>query len=370
VRIQAERNQYWQQTALEMASPKVRLAILDDYDNIAPPKFSHLSSKVEVSSFKDTLNVRQEDQKKKQIDRLQPFAIISTMRERTAFPKDVVDQLPNLKLLLTTGMKNASIDVGACAERGIPVVGAKAVGKPGREKPLASSLDSTTEQNWALILGLARKIAQNDASVKSGGWQTGPAVGLKGKTLGVLGLGKLGSDTARLGVAFGMKVIAWSQSLTQEKAHEQAVRCNLPAGVFKVVASKEALFREADVVSIHYVLSDRSRGIVGASELAAMKPTAVLVNTSRGPLVDESALLDALDNGKIAGAALDVFDTEPLPDYSPWRTIAWGKDGRADVVLSPHMGYVEKDVMDRWYEDTAVSVESWLEGRKLENQIN
>ncbi|KAF2096085.1 D-isomer specific 2-hydroxyacid dehydrogenase [Rhizodiscina lignyota] len=348
---------------------KVRLAILDDYQDIAPAKFSHLSSKVDVVSFPKTLNARDPEQKQQLIAQLQPFDIVSTMRERTAFPADVVNQLPNLKLLLTTGMRNASFDMDALTKRGVVVAGAKGFGKAG-EKSAPTSLDSTMEHGWAMILGLARRLASSDVSIANGGWQTGAAFGLKAKTLGILGLGKLGADTARIGVAFGMKILAWSTSLTQEKADAEAEKMGLAKGVFKCASSKKELCETADILSVHYVLSDRSRGIVGAEELAQLKPSALVVNTSRGPLIDEEALLKTLEQGKIWGAALDVFDVEPLPASSPWRTTAWGKDGRSEVLLSPHMGYVEEDAMRRWYEDTAINVETWLEGRKLETQIN
>ena len=354
-----------------MAS-KVRVAILDDYANVAAPKFSDLSSKIEVETFNDTFNVRDSAQKEAQIKRLQPFTIISTMRERTAFPRDVVEKLPNLKLLLTTGMKNASIDMEACAERGIIVAGAKGIGKAGPTAKAPSSLDSTMEHGWALILGICRSIAQDDAEVKAGGWQSSLAFGLKDKTLGVLGLGKLGADTARVAVlAFGMKILAWSSSLTQSIADGKAKSYGLPEGTFKVASSKEELMKESDVFSIHYVLSERSRGMVGEKELALMKPTAVFVNTSRGPLVDEAALLSTLKQGKIRGAALDVFDTEPLPPDSEWRTTKWGrKHGTAEVLLSPHMGYVEEGAMHRWYEDQASFTEMWLDGKDVPTRIN
>lgn len=230
--------------------------------------------------------------------------------------------------------------------------------------------DSTTEHTWALILGLARNIARDDAAVKNGRWQGSFATGLAGKTLGVLGLGALGAATAKIGaLAFGMRVIAWSSNLTQDAADEKAAGLGLPAGTFEVASSKLELFREADVLSVHYVLSERSVGIVGAEELGVMKPTALLVNTSRGPLVDEKSLLKTLEEGKIRGVALDVFDLEPLPLDSPWRTTRWGVEGRSDVLLSPHMGYVEEGVMHRWYEEQAENLEKWLSGKDVETRL-
>lgn len=358
-------------------APKIRLAILDDYHGIAAAKFSHLSSEIEVTSFPETLNPQIPEERDALINRLQQFTIVSTMRERTPFPAEVIRSLPNLKLLLTTGMKNASIDMAACSERGIIVAGARGIGWGKRqhqteEKPPPTSLDSTLKHIWALILGLARNIARDDAGVKSGGaWQTLLALGLSGKTLGLLGFGKLGADTARIGVvAFGMNVKAWSSNLTQEAADLKAKAFGLPEGTFRVASNKEQLLETADVVSIHYVLSERSRDLVGPRELALMKPTAILINTSRGPLVNEQALLSVLKQGKIRGAAIDVYDVEPLPLESEWRTTKWGCDGRSEVLLSPHMGYVEEGVMNRWYEDTADNVEAWLAGRTLGTRLN
>ncbi|KAL2793808.1 D-isomer specific 2-hydroxyacid dehydrogenase [Aspergillus keveii] len=350
-----------------MAQPTIRLAILDDYQGIAPATFQRLGPRVDVVSFPDTLPAGNEEAL---IERLRPFDVISTMRERTALPGHVLRSLPNLKLILTTGMKNSAIDISTCSELGVPVLGAKGLGTAGISKP-PTSLDSTLEHTWALILGLARNVARDDAGVKSGGWEKSFATGLRGKTLGLLGLGKLGADTARVGVlAFGMKVVAWSSSLTQDAANDKARAFGLPEGTFRVVESKERLLRAADVLSIHYVLSERSRNILGANELALLKPTAILVNTSRGPLINEAALLGTLNQGKIKGVALDVYNTEPLPVDSEWRTTPWGKDGRGEVLLSPHMGYVEEGVMNRWYEDSAANLGLWLDGKDLPTKLN
>ncbi|KAI9851598.1 MAG: hypothetical protein M1830_006887 [Pleopsidium flavum] len=268
-------------------------------------------------------------------------------------------------------MGNAAIDMNAAAERGMIVAGTTGKGRSdGSSAQPPSVSDSTTQHTWALILGITRNIARDDAVVKSGGWHTSLTTGLAGKTLGILGLGRLGSSTARIGVlAFGMKIIAWSSSLTQQAADQKAKGSGLPAGTFEVV-TKEELFRRADVLSVHYVLSDRSRGIAGAQELESMKPTSFLVNTSRGPLIAEQALRDVLKGGKIRGAALDVFDVEPLPVDSEWRTTKWGQDGRSEVLLSPHMGYVEEDMMHNWYDETAENVERWIEGEEVLNRIN
>ena len=342
---------------------RVKLAILDDYAHVAAAKFSSLSDHVEIVEFPDTLNVQTAEDQRAQIERLQPFTVISTMRERTKFPREVLTQLPNLKLLLTTGMRNASIDLSTCEERGIIVAGT--LNNPPLQAP--SGYNSTSEHTWALILGLARSIARDDKVVKEGGWQSGMAFGLAGKTLGVLGLGRLGAQSAKTGVVgFGMNVLAWSTSLTQEKTDEQAEKQGVPPGIFKVASSKRELFEKADVLSVQYVLSERSRGIVGEPELSAMKKNSLLVNTSRGPLVDEKALLKTLNQGGIRGAALDVFDVEPLPLDSEWRTTKWGQEGRSEVLLSPHMGYVEDATMHRWYEQTAQNLKNWLDGKEVE----
>ncbi|KAL7759245.1 hypothetical protein ACKLNR_009335 [Fusarium oxysporum f. sp. zingiberi] len=292
------------------------------------------------------------------------------MRECTPLPGTVISSLANLRLVLTTGMKNASINMDACAERGVIVAGAKGIGKSGQPGH-PSSLDSTLQHTWALILGITHNIARDDTTLKSQrGWQTSPAIGLTGKTLGLLGLGKLGADAARAGATiFGMNIDAWSKKLTQEKADEKARAFGLPDGSFKVAARKEDLFRASDVLSIHHVLSDRSRHIVGAKELELMKPTSFLVNTSRAQQVNEEALLATLKEGKIRGAAIDVYNVEPLEEDREWSTTPWGQNGRSEVLLSPHMGYVEEGVMHRWYEDTAKTLEKWLEGQELDTKL-
>ncbi|WEW60750.1 D-2-hydroxyacid dehydrogenase family protein [Emydomyces testavorans] len=351
------------------ASPQIRLAILDDYQGIAPHHFAQFTSRLQITSYDNTLNPFDPSQHAALLERLQPYQIISTMRERTPFPRELIAQLPNLKLLLTTGSTNRAIDLLACAEHGITVTGTTG---GGRQQDLSGLVPPTpmVQHTWALILGLAHNIAKEDASVKAGGWQESLTTSLSGKTLALLGLGWLGAETAKIGVlAFNMKIIAWSMNLTQHEADAQAARMGLPVGTFRVVQSKEELFRGADVLSVHYVLSSRSKGIVGRKELEVMKPTAFFVNTSRGPLVDEDGLLDTLKEGKIKAAALDVFDIEPLPLDSEWRTTQWGKDGRSDVLLSPHMGYVEEGVMSRWYEEQAENVKRWLDGRELMTRL-
>ncbi|KAJ9497755.1 hypothetical protein H2202_006788 [Exophiala xenobiotica] len=348
---------------MSTANDKIKLAILDDYASTAPAHFSPVTSHIEIHSFPETLNARIPSEHDALIKRLEPFTIISSMRERTQFPRSVLSSLPNLKLLLTTGGKNAAIDISACTELGITVVGT------GPKPNAVKGYDATNEMTWALILGLAKDLVGGDAVVKGSpdGWQTSLVSGLSGKTLGLLGLGRLGTQAAVTGVlGFGMHVLAWSSSLTQDKADEAAKSRGLAAGSFKVAASKTELFAEADVLSVHYVLSDRSRGIVGSEELSAMKSSAILVNTSRGPLVDEASLVQALEAGKIRGAGLDVFDTEPLPGDSPWRKDGyWGSNGRSKLLLSPHMGYVEEETMHSWYEQQVAAVKAWLNGEDM-----
>jgi glycerate dehydrogenase len=308
---------------------KPKFAILDDYQDIARGHFAHLQDRVEITSFPETLDPRNPTQQDALVQRLLPFDIVLAMRERTPFAASTITALPNLKLLLTTGTRNLALDLDALTQHGVAVAGTE--GRP-------PGVNSTVQHTWALILGLARHIARDDAAVKAGGWQGSLGMNLSGKTLGLLGLGKLGSQVGKIAVqAFGMTVLAWSTNLTQDKADEQARAQGLPAGSFVVAPSKADFFAQADILSVHSVLSDRSRGIVAAPDLAQMKPQALIINTSRGPLIDESALLETLRAGRIRGAALDVFDPEPLPLASPWRTTAWGQEGRSEVLLSPHV---------------------------------
>ncbi|KAF7910778.1 uncharacterized protein EAF01_002287 [Botrytis porri] len=346
----------------------IKLAILDDYQGIASRHFESLKSTFEITTFPDTLlpyndPSTPEHVKNQLVERLKPFTIISSMRERTPFPASLLEKLPNLKLLLNAASRNKGIDMEAAKKLGITVTGAS--GKPKRGP------DSTTQHAVALILGIARNVAWDDKIVKEGGWQTTLATGLSGKAFGTLGLGRLGANVAKIMYsAFGMKIIAWSSNLTQESADQQARDSGFDTEdedgvkVFKVV-SKEELFSTADVVSVHLVLSDRSRGIVGEKDLDLMKKSALFVNTSRGPLVQQDALLDALQKGKIRGAALDVFDLEPLPEDSQWRSTKWGENGSSKVLLSPHMGYVEEGTMNDWYEVQAENVNRWFEGKEL-----
>ncbi|KAI0002323.1 glycerate dehydrogenase [Xylariaceae sp. FL0662B] len=365
------------------------MAILDDYLKIAEQHFRHIPpSELSITTFTDALpafNHPKTTQSDRQaiIERLKPFTVISSMRERTAFPAELLQSLPNLKLLLATGSQFENFDIAAAKSLGITVTAALGRGRTDGKSPDWSKLDTkkggshpATQHIWALILALARNVAADDAAMKSDGnaWQSKPAVGLTGATLGIVGLGRLGAAVARIGcLAWGMRVIFWSEGLTQEKADRRAEEVGLPARggnpldpeapTFTAV-SKDELFETADVVSLHYFLSDRSRKIVGASDLARMKRSALLVNTSRGPLIDDTALYSALRQGRIRGAALDVFDIEPLPASSAWRSKEWGTEGKSNLIITPHMGYVEEEIMHTWYEETAENLERWLRGEK------
>ena len=312
----------------------VRAAILDDYQNVAMgfADWSPIAKDVEIKVFNKPFASQDEA-----IKALQGFAIVVGMRERTPFPRKVVEALPDLKLLITTGARNNSFDVKACAERGVTVCGTGATGSP------------TTGIAFGLMLELTRRIGFENARLKAGApWQVTIGRDLEGLTLGVLGLGKLGQRSAAVGKAFGMKIIAWSQNLTDEKAK---------AGGADYV-SKEDLFRNADFVTIHVVLGDRSRGLVGAKELGSMKKTAYLINTARGPIVDEKALIAALQNKTIAGAGLDVFDVEPLPPDHPFRTMD-------NVVITPHLGYVSEQNYRKYFPDVVEDIRAWLDGKPV-----
>ena len=307
----------------------VNIAVLDDYQNIAleMADWSSLDGRATITVFNDHLA-----DPDRVVDRLLPFDVVCVMRERTPLPRAIIERLPRLKLIASTAFRNASIDIAAAAERGIEVMHTGYDSSP------------TVELTWALILASARHIAAENASLRSGGWQRAIGDGLRGKTLGVLGLGNIGSQIARVGLAFGMEVIAWSQNLTPEKAEAQGVR----------LTSKDELFRQADIVTIHLVLSGRTRGLVGAAELATMKPSARLVNTSRGPIVEEAALVDALRERRIAGAAIDVFDVEPLPSDHPYRSLE-------NALATPHIGYVSRELYRTFYGDTVKNIAAWLD---------
>lgn len=308
----------------------MKIAVLDDYQNVAREMadWDSLPADCQLTVFQDHL--KDEDAV---AERLQDFEIVVAMRERTPFPRSLLSRLPKLKLLVTTGMRNASIDVAAANDMGITVCGTTGMST------------GTSELTWGLILSLTRHIHIEDRRIREGRWQTTIGPSLEGHTLGLVGLGRLGSNVAKVGRAFGMNIIAWSQNLTEERA--------TAAGA--ALVSKEELFRTADVVSVHYILSPRSRGMIGAAELALMKPTALLINTSRGPIVDEAALIDALENRRIAGAGLDTFDEEPLPLDHPFRRLD-------NVLVTPHIGYVTSDNYRIFYGDALGDILAFLEG--------
>ena len=314
-----------------MLMKRYKIAVLDDYQNAAMESadWSVLGRRADIAVFQDHLT-----DPAAVIERLLPFDVICVMRERSPLPRNIIERLPNLKLIASTGAGNTSIDVTAAAEHGIAIVHTGYRSEP------------TIEFTWALILASTRHIVTESTSVRFGGWQQTVGSDLRGKTLGVLGLGRIGSEVARIGRAFGMNLIAWSQNMTTQTA----------GAVGAIFVSKNELFDQADILTIHVVLSNRTRGLVGAAELARMKPTARLVNTSRGPIVDEQALISVLENKQIAGAAIDVFDVEPLPPDHPFRTL--------DTVLAtPHIGYVSEGLYKTFYEDTVSNIQTWLDTR-------
>lgn len=374
------------------------MVVLDDYLDIAAPHFSRISpARLATTVCKDALPAfnhpgTSDAERENIIERLKPYDIISSMRERTAFPGELLGALPNLKLLLATGTQFETFDVAAASRLGIAIAAAPGRGRTdGRTShvPPRPKLDikqggshPATQHAMAMMLALARNIAADDAAMKGAAksWQAGLAMGLTGATLGIVGLGRLGAAVARIAtIAFDMRVICWSENLTQEKADVMAGKVGVPAhGACAVdpaastflAVSKDELFESADVVSLHYVLSERSRGIVGKRELEMMKASALLVNTSRGPLIDQGALYEVLKRCGIRGAALDVFDVEPLPADSPWRSTEWGTEGRGRLLITPHMGYVEEGIMHTWYEGTAENVERWLRGEEVLHRLN
>jgi phosphoglycerate dehydrogenase-like enzyme len=311
----------------------MRLAILDDYEEAALSlgNWGSLRPEIETDVYRDHL-AKADDL----VQRLQPYDILVVMRERTPFPRDLIAQLPNLKLLVTTGAKNQAVDVAACKERGIVVSGTH------------SSKTPPAELTWGLILSLLRRIPQLDRSARNGRWGDGIGMGLDGKVLGLLGLGHVGTLVAKVGAAFNMKVAAWSQNLTAERA--------AAAGAVRV--EKEELFKMADILSVHLVLSERTRGLVGAREIGWMKPSACIINTSRGPIIHEQALVDALRNGRIAGAGLDVFETEPLPPDHPLLSMP-------HTVITPHVGYVTRENFRTYFTQAVEDIAAWQKGQPI-----
>jgi D-3-phosphoglycerate dehydrogenase len=314
--------------------PQYGCAVLDDYQNVAMSMgdWSTLAGEIKVKIFNEHLGGAENV-----VKALTDFEIVCAMRERTPFPRAVIEKLPKLKLLITTGMRNASIDIAAAKERGIAVCGTPTTGNP------------TSAIAFALMLELARHVGYESARMRAGTlWQSTIGLDLEGLTLGVLGLGKLGTRSAQIAKAFGMKVIAWSQNLAADKCAQVGVG----------YAAKDELFRQSDFITIHLVLSDRTRGLVGARELALMKASARLINTSRGPIIDEPALIAALREKKIAGAGLDVFDVEPLPLDHPFRTMD-------NVVITPHLGYVSVQNYRTFYGAIIEDIRAWLDGKPV-----
>lgn len=292
--------------------------------------WSVLQKRADLTVFRD--NLSQEDSL---VERLKPFQVLCLMRERTPLPRRVLERLPNLRLISFTGHKNASMDLAAAKELGITVcnTGGSTIPSHGAD-----------ELTWGLILSLVRNLPKELDSVRKGGWQLAIGTELQGKTMGILGLGRIGKTTSRIALAFGMDVIAWSQNLTPEAAARSGVR----------LVSKDELFKTADVISVHLVLSERTRKLIGAHELGLMKPTAYLVNTSRGPIVDETALIDSLRKQSIAGAALDVYDVEPLPVSHPFRSLP-------NVIATPHLGFVTREGYATYYTRTIENVLAWMD---------
>ncbi|MBC7711798.1 MAG: D-2-hydroxyacid dehydrogenase family protein [Rhizobacter sp.] len=305
----------------------MKIAVLDDYQNVALnlADWSKVKTLAEITVFNDHLA-----DSEAVIKRLLPYDIICVMRERTPMTAAILNRLPQLKLIVSTGGRNASIDLEAAEKNNIKILFTGYTPKPA------------IELTWALILGLARNITSENTSFKNNGWQEKIGADLNGKTLALLGLGNIGSEVALIGKAFGMNLIAWSQNLTVEKAEAAGAK----------LVTKEELFYQADFLSVHLVLSPRSKGIVGKNELALMKPDSFFINTSRGPLVDEAALIEVLTNKKIAGAAVDVYDVEPLTKDHPFRKLD-------NILATPHIGYVTKSLYEIFYKDTVANILKW-----------
>ena len=311
---------------------RMRIAILDDYQEIAMKlaDWSSIPCRPEIKVFRDHVFDLE-----KLAQRLLPYDILCIMRERTPMTAALIERLPNLKLIASTGTRNAAIDLEAARRRHVDVV------------HTGYSSTPTIEFTWAMILAVARKITIENASLRSGGWQRGVGSDLRGKTLAVLGLGNVGGPVAAIGKAFGMRVVAWSPNLTREKAESSGAQ----------LVSKATLFQEADFLTVHLVLSHKTRGIVGGSELAWMKPSSYLINTSRGPLIEETSLIHALEDNKIAGFAVDVFEQEPLPLNHPFRRLT-------NVLATPHIGFGSQSLYETFYRDSVKNITNWILHRK------
>ena len=313
-----------------------KLAILDDYQNVAMEMadWTPLKDDVEITVFNDHLA-----DENAIADRLANYEIVMVMRERTPFPRSLIEKLPKLEHIVSSGMRNLSIDVGAAIENGVICSGTPSLGYP------------TAELTWGLIHSLARNITLEDRETRRGSWQQTVGIGLRDRVLGIMGLGRVGADVARVGIATGMQVIAWSENLTQDRCDEVGAR----------LVRKDELLERSDFLTIHLLLSERTRGLLKERDFARMKQSAYPINTSRGPIVEEAALIDALKNNRISGAGLDVFDIEPLPDTHPLRSIS-------NTVIIPHLGYATIENYRNWYGGTVENVRSWLDG-KIINQM-
>lgn len=310
-----------------------RLAILDDYQGIALDcaRWSDLPDSVQIDVYRD--NIKDEDLL---VERLADYEILVIMRERTPFPRSLIERLPNLRLLITTSGRNLAVDLEACKDHKVLVCCTESGNTP------------TAELAWGLLLALSRQITVEDRATREGQWGVSTGIGLAGRTLGVLGLGRLGAKVAAVAPLFGMRVVAWSQNLSAQRAAEVGVE----------LVDKETLLRESDFITIHLISSARTQGLIGAVELALMKPTAYLINTSRGPIVDEIALIDAVNSGQIAGAGLDVFDVEPLPTDHPLRQLP-------NSVITPHLGGFIRENYELWYQGAVEDVAAWLAGKPI-----
>ncbi|MFX3649561.1 MAG: D-2-hydroxyacid dehydrogenase family protein [Paenibacillus sp.] len=319
---------------------KLRCAVLDDYQNVAltSADWSPLMDRVEIQTFNNYMGSDE-----KVIQELHEFDIVVLMRERTPFPEKVISQLPKLKLLITSGMRNASIDLKAAEQKGIIVCGTEGSSNP------------PTELTWALILGLSRQLVTENSALRSNGnWQSTVGLDLHGRTLGLIGLGKIGTRMAEIAQAFGMNVIAWSENLTPEKAEKHGVIYS---------ETKEQLLTQSDIISIHLVLSDRTRNLIGLAEFQQMKPSALLINTSRAGIVDQEAMVEALQRGFIAGAGLDVYEQEPLPVNHIIRTLP-------NVLATPHLGYVTRSNYEIYYRQTVENIAMFLKGTPIRQLLS
>lgn len=318
---------------------KLRCAILDDYQNVAltSADWGSLMDRVEIQTFNNYMGSEE-----KVIQELQEFDIVVLMRERTPFPERVISQLPKLKLLITSGMRNASIDLEAAEQKGIIVCGTEGSSNP------------PTELTWALILGLSRQlVTENNALRSNRNWQSTVGLDLHGRTLGLLGLGKIGTRMAEIAQAFGMNVMAWSENLTREKAEKHGVIWS---------ETKEQLLAQSDIISVHLVLSDRTRNLIGQAEFQQMKSSALFINTSRAGIVDQEAMVDALQRGLIAGAGLDVYEQEPLPVNHIMRTLP-------NVLATPHLGYVTRGNYEIYYSHTVENIAMFLNGTPIRQML-